>query len=146
MLMFKLRRLNLSTVDVWSQIIFCRGHPLSMEVFEARIRTLLIYIISLFCGCSDCRILPSRRDVEQHPCPSFATSSSIPPTKDVSGHCAVTPRVGTTLCDKPCDGRGCWSIPCARPTLTPPATPSFSASFINVIHSLRKKRLEGGSV
>ena len=30
---------------------------LSMEVFEARIRTLLICIISLFCGCSDCRIL-----------------------------------------------------------------------------------------
>ena len=113
--MFKLRCLNLSTVDVWSQIIFCRGHPLSMEVFEARIRTLLICIISLFCGCSDCRILPSRRDVEQHPCPSFATSSSIPPTKDVSGHCAGTPRVGTTLCDNPCDGRGCWSIPCARP-------------------------------
>ena len=57
----------------------------------------------------------TRGDVEQHPCPSFATSSSIPPTKDVSGHCAVAPRVGTTLCDNPDDGRGFRPIPCALP-------------------------------
>ena len=50
--------------------------------------------------------------------------------------CVITPVMGGDA--------GPFLVP--APTLIPPATPSFSASFINVIHSLRKKRLEGRSV
>ena len=82
--MFKLRCLNLSTVDVWSQITSLRQRP-------------------------SCTL----RDVEQHLCPSFTRSSSIPPTKDVSEHCVVTLRVEIALCDQPYDGGR--PIPCAHP-------------------------------
>ena len=117
MLTFKLRCLRLSTVDVWSQIIFCSGGRPAHAGMLSSIPALPSPHPAAFLQPKMCL------DTAQWP-------------RGLEPLCVITPMMG--------GGAGPFLVP--SPTLTPPATPSFSASFINVIHSLQKKRLEGRSV